>query len=69
MFYSVIDPHRTFSNSIVKGYSGDDTKRVAFWENNTMSKLVKKIAFNAKSKKKYMNPIIMNNEVLKISRG
>jgi len=22
----------------VKGYSGEDTKRGAFWENNTMSK-------------------------------
>ena len=33
-----MDPHRSFSNSIVKGYSGDDTKRGAFWENNTMSK-------------------------------
>ena len=33
-----MEPHRSFSNSIVKGYSGDDTKRGAFWENNTMSK-------------------------------
>ena len=33
-----MDPHRSFSNSIVKGYSGEDTKRGAFWENNTMSK-------------------------------
>ena len=33
-----MDPHRPFSNSIVKGYSGEDTKRGAFWENNTMSK-------------------------------
>jgi len=24
----------------VKGYSGEDTKRGAFWENNTMSKFV-----------------------------
>ena len=38
MFYSVMDPHRTISNSIVKGYSGEDTERGAFWENNTMSK-------------------------------
>ena len=38
MFYSVMDPHRSFSNSIVKGYSGDDTKKGAFWENNTMSR-------------------------------
>ena len=38
MFYSVMDPHRTISNSIVKGYSGEDTKGGAFWENNTMSK-------------------------------
>ena len=38
MFYSVMDPHRSFSNSIVKGYSGEDTKGVALWENNTMSK-------------------------------
>ena len=38
MFYSVMDPHRSFSNSIVKGYSGENTKRGAFWENNTMSK-------------------------------
>ena len=38
-----MDPHRTISNSIVKGYSGEDTKRGASWENNTMSKfLVKK---------------------------
>ena len=34
-----MDPHRTISNSIVKGYSGEDTKRGASWENNTMSKL------------------------------
>ena len=40
MFYSVMDPHRSFSNSIVKGYSGEDTKRGAFWENNTMSKFI-----------------------------
>ena len=33
-----MDPHRPFSNSIVKGYSGEDTKRGASWENNTMSK-------------------------------
>ena len=33
-----MDPHRSFSNSIVKGYSGEDTKGGAFWENNTMSK-------------------------------
>ena len=33
-----MDPHRSFSNSIVKGYSGEDTKGVALWENNTMSK-------------------------------
>ena len=38
MFYSVMDPHRPFSNSIVKGYSGEDTKEGALWENNTMSK-------------------------------
>ena len=35
-----MDPHRSFSNSIVKGYSGDDTKKGAFWENNTMSKFL-----------------------------
>ena len=35
-----MDPHRSFSNSIVKGYSGEDTKRGAFWENNTMSKFI-----------------------------
>ena len=34
-----MDPHRSISNSIVKRYSGKDTKRGAFWENNTMSKL------------------------------
>ncbi len=33
-----MDPHRPFSNSIVKGYSGEDTKKGASWENNTMSK-------------------------------
>ena len=33
-----MDPHRSFSNSIVKGYSGEDTKGGALWENNTMSK-------------------------------
>ena len=38
MFYSVMEPHRSFSNSIVKGYSGEDTKGGALWENNTMSK-------------------------------
>ena len=42
MFYSVMDPHRSFSNSIVKGYSGEDTKGGAFWENNTMSKFTLK---------------------------
>ena len=38
-------PHRSFPNSIVKGYSGEDTKGVALWENNTMSKskIVKKL--------------------------
>ena len=35
-----MDPHRSFSNSIVKGYSGEDTKGGAFWENNTMSKFL-----------------------------
>jgi hypothetical protein len=34
----VMEPHRSFSNSIVKRYSGDDTERGAFWKNNTMSK-------------------------------
>ena len=34
-----MEPHRSFSNSIVKGYSGEDTERGAFWENNTMSKI------------------------------
>ena len=43
MFYSVMDPHRSFSNSIVKGYSGEDTERGAFWENNTMSKFFKQL--------------------------
>jgi hypothetical protein len=33
-----MEPHRSFSNSIVKRYSGDDTERGAFWKNNTMSK-------------------------------
>ena len=33
-----MEPHRSISNSIVKRYSGKDTKRGAFWENNTMSK-------------------------------
>ena len=33
-----MDPHRPISNSIVKGYSGEDTKGGAFCENNTMSK-------------------------------
>ena len=33
-----MDPHRPISNSIVKGYSGEDTKGGALWENNTMSK-------------------------------
>ena len=45
MFYSVMDPHRPFSNSIVKGYSGEDTKGVALWENNTMSKFSLKTQF------------------------
>ena len=35
-----MDPHRPISNSIVKGYSGEDTERGAFWENNTMSKFL-----------------------------
>ena len=33
-----MDPHRSFSNSIVKRYCGEDTKGGALWENNTMSK-------------------------------
>ena len=33
-----MEPHRSFSNSIVKGYSGDDTEGEALWENNTVSK-------------------------------
>ena len=33
-----MDPHRPISNSIVKRYSGENTKRGAFWEDNTMSK-------------------------------
>ena len=33
-----MEPHRSFSNSIVKRYSGEDTERGAFWENNTVSK-------------------------------
>ena len=37
MFYSVMDPHRPISNSIVKGYSGEDTWKGVSWENNTMS--------------------------------
>ena len=35
-----MDPHRSFSNSIVKRYSGENTERGAFWENNTMSKFL-----------------------------
>ena len=38
-----MDPHRSFSNSIVKGYSGEETERGAFWENNTMSKFLEKL--------------------------
>jgi len=38
-----MDPHRTISNSIVKRYSGENTKRGAFWEDNTMSKLSLKL--------------------------
>ena len=41
-----MDPHRSFSNSIVKGYSGEDTKGGALWENNTMSKFFIKKANN-----------------------
>ena len=37
-----MEPHRPISNSIVKGYSGEDTERGAFWENNTMSKFLLK---------------------------
>ena len=49
MFYSVMAPHRSFSNSIVKGYSGEDTKGGAFWENNTMSKFSLIILKNSNS--------------------
>ena len=49
-----MDPHRSFSNSIVKGYSGEDTKRGAFWENNTMSK------FSLKYRKINTNDILRN---------
>jgi len=35
-----MEPHRSFSNSIVKRYSGENTERGAFWENNTMSKFL-----------------------------
>ena len=59
MFYSVMDPHRSFSNSIVKGYSGDDTKRGAFWENNTMSKFL--FVFNRPVKLKFIDGYIINN--------
>ena len=45
-----MDPHRPFSNSIVKGYSGEDTKRGAFWENNTMSKFLEIHGFYNKIK-------------------
>ena len=34
-----MEPHRSLSNSIVKRYSGENTGRVIFWEDNTMSKL------------------------------
>ena len=37
-----MEPHRSISNSIVKGYSGENTERGAFWENNTMSKFLYK---------------------------
>ena len=41
-----MDPHRSFSNSIVKGYSGEDTTGVAPWENNTMSKFSLNLKFS-----------------------
>jgi hypothetical protein len=34
-----MEPHRSFSNSVVKGCSGDNTKKGASWEDNTMSKV------------------------------
>ena len=30
-------PHRSLSNSVVKGYSGEDTKERPLWENSTKS--------------------------------
>lgn len=35
-----MEPHRSISNSIVKGYSGENTERGTFWKDNTMSKFV-----------------------------
>ena len=38
-YFSVMEPLWPISNSVVKRYSGENTKREAFWKNNSMPRL------------------------------
>ena len=38
--YSVLEPLRSISNSVVKRYSGDNTIGDALWEGSTMPRLI-----------------------------
>ena len=39
--FSVMEPHWTISNSIVKHYCGENTGEETFWENNSMPSKIK----------------------------
>ena len=60
-----MDPHRSFSNSIVKGYSGEDTKRGAFWENNTVSKLIISISIFYEILRNFITYVSFRSRTLK----
>ena len=60
-----MDPHRTISNSIVKGYSGEDTERGAFWENNTVSKLIISISIFYEILRNFITYVSFRSRTLK----
>ena len=60
-----MDPHRPFSNSIVKGYSGEDTERGAFWENNTVSKLIISISIFYEILRNFITYVSFRSRTLK----
>ena len=60
-----MDPHRSFSNSIVKGYSGEDTERGAFWENNTVSKLIISISIFYEILRNFITYVSFRSRTLK----